>query len=332
MEHVSTRYQQGSFLRLWHKPDVLQVATEVNPIPRHFPSLYAASVAAIGRLDPVNIGYFLNMMRKCAIGTALLLLQNPRPETMPSYAEKLRNFIISTCSFSEFADIDYSELFALVERFMDERRAADPRAVDREASLVPIIGATGIIRAEMHNESIVSRFFRAWTMSLMPIFHERLNFKQFYKVSQGMRKAGLLRGPNLRLPIIVHFRRAMPTEDKYRPAGDRIALTAFCQPAQTIPADSTCAVCVSDLEVGAEDPDEKPVFTSCNHYFHQTCLVSWVNDSAMPTANTCPSCRTVLCEGRRRVPASMPEERAPVYDDDVEIYSLFNDDDSMFIE
>jgi hypothetical protein len=332
MERLLTRYQQGSFLRLWHKSDVLQFATEVNPVLRHFPSLYAASVAAIARIDPVNVGYFLGIMRKCATGTALLLLQNSTLETMPSWAETLRSFVIVTCPISEFADINYSELFALLVHFMDERRAVDSLAVGREASLFPILGGEGILRAELYNVRIVNRFFRAWIMSLMPVFHQHLTFKQFYKVSQGLRKGGWRRGPDLAVPIVVQMHLTIPTEDEYRPAGDRIALTVFCQPAQTVPADSTCAVCVSDLEIGGEDPDEKPVVTSCNHYFHPLCLDSWVNKSAMPTANTCPSCRTVLCDGRPRVPASMLEELAPVDDGLFDTYSVFYDDESLFVE
>jgi hypothetical protein len=332
MERILNHYQKGSFLRLWDKSDVLQFATEINPIPRHFPSLYAASVAAIARVDPENFGYFLNIMRKCATGTALLLLQNPTLETMPGWAETLRNFVIATCPFSEFADINYSELFALLERFMDERRAADPLAVGRETLLVPILGGAGILRAELYNVRIVNRFFRAWIMSLMPVFHQHLTFKQFYKVSQGLRKGGWRRGPDLGVPIVVQMHLTMPTEDEYRPTGDRIALTAFCQPIQTVPADYTCAVCVSDLEIGAEDPGEKPVVTSCNHYFHQLCLDSWVNDSAMPTANTCPSCRIVLCDGRSRVPTTMLEEHAPADDDLSDTYTPYYDDESLFVE
>jgi hypothetical protein len=40
--------------------------------------------------------------------------------------------------------------------------------------------------------------------------------------------------------------------------------------------------------------------TKCGHFFQQTCLDGWVNDSGMDTSNTCPSCRTKLCDRRQR--------------------------------
>jgi hypothetical protein len=142
----------------------------------------------------------------------------------------------------------------------------------------------------------------------MPIFNHHLSFTQFYKVSQGFRNGGIQRGADIAVPIVVRMRMFIPTEDEYQSTGDRIARAAFCQPAETVPAGTTCAVCVGDFELGAEDPDEKalgaekPVVTACKHYFHEACLDQWVNGFAMVTANTCPSCRMELCEGRPREP------------------------------
>jgi hypothetical protein len=52
-------------------------ATEINPIRQRFPSLYAASVSAIQWLDPIKLGQFISMIRRCASTTAALLLQDP---------------------------------------------------------------------------------------------------------------------------------------------------------------------------------------------------------------------------------------------------------------
>jgi hypothetical protein len=265
-------------------------------------------VAAIETGDPVIVGYFLAMIRNCASRTAMLLLQNPSPDSLPEWADLLRSFIIATCPMREVSDIDFDELTALLEVWMDERRAADPQAAEREASLVPILDEEGALRAEMYNARIIRRFFRTWIAALMPVFHHHLSFTQFYKVSQGFRNGGIQRGADIAVPIVVRMRMFIPTGDEYQSTGDWIALTAFCQSAETVPAGTTCAVCISDFELGAEDPDEKalgaekPVVTACKHYFHEACLDQWVNDSAMTTGNTCPSCRMELCEGRPREP------------------------------
>jgi hypothetical protein len=60
------------------------------------------------------------------------------------------------------------------------------------------------------------------------------------------------------------------------------------------------------IEVGGNE--EQVVVTKCGHYFHKACICSWVNDSGMETANTCPSCRFVLCERRERVHPSSEEQ------------------------
>jgi hypothetical protein len=298
MDRIFNRYQQGSFLRLWNKSDVLHLAAEINPVRLSFPSLYTASVAAIETGDPVIVGYFLAMIRKCAVRIAMLLLQNPSPDSLPQWADLLRSFIIATCPMREVSDIDFDELTALLEVWMDERRAADLQAAEREASLVPILDEEGALRAEMYNARIVRRFFRTCIAALTPVFHHHLSLTQFYKVSQGFRNRGIQRGANIAVPIVVRTRMFIPTVDEYQSTGDRIALTAFCQPAKTVLAGTTCAVCVSDFELGAE----KSVVTACKHYFHEACLDQWVNDSAMATGNTCPSCRMELCEGRPREP------------------------------
>jgi hypothetical protein len=206
----------------------------------------------------------------------------------------------------EVSDIDFDELTALLEVWMDERRAADPQAAEWEGSLVPMLDEEGALRAEMYNARIVRRFFGTWIAALMPIFHHHLSLTQFYKVSQGFRNGGIQRGADIAVPIVVRMRMFISTEDEYQSTGDRIARAAFCQPAETVPAGTTCAVCVSDFELGTEDSDEnalgaeKPVVTACKHYFYEACLDQWVNNFAMVTANTCPSCRMELCKGRPR--------------------------------
>jgi hypothetical protein len=48
------------------------------------------------------------------------------------------------------------------------------------------------------------------------------------------------------------------------------------------------------------EEDNEIVVTKCGHFFHQVCLDGWVNDPGMEASNTCPSCRTKLCDRRQR--------------------------------
>lgn len=79
----------------------------------------------------------------------------------------------------------------------------------------------------------------------------------------------------------------------------------FCKYVNEVPKEVSCTVCVHEVKIDMNEKEEKPVVTTCGHIFHEICLDTWVNDSAASTAHTCRSCRAVMCEGRRRVLASM---------------------------
>lgn len=102
-------------------------------------------------------------------------------------------------------------------------------------------------------------------------------------------------------------------DDQYVPDGPRIHLDAFCRPAPSAPllSDIDCVICnnsVTTLETGDET-----VVTACQHYYHAECLTSWVNDSAVRSSNTCPQCRTVMCEARATKPVENVMESGSDY-------------------
>ncbi|KAF2252149.1 hypothetical protein BU26DRAFT_561917 [Trematosphaeria pertusa] len=87
------------------------------------------------------------------------------------------------------------------------------------------------------------------------------------------------------------------TAVEYRPTGNPIPREKFCHSYRTLPED--CGVCQEEI-TQAEAEAGGVVSTLCGHLFHDECLYQWVNGSAMSKANTCPVCRTVLCEARDR--------------------------------
>jgi hypothetical protein len=90
--------------------------------------------------------------------------------------------------------------------------------------------------------------------------------------------------------------------DDYRPAGNRISMRAFCEYAANVPQETKCSICLSKVTISLNTMGQHPTVTPCKHYFHAKCLDDWVNEAAMSTSNSCPSCRAVLCKAWSRVP------------------------------
>ncbi|KAH7080965.1 hypothetical protein FB567DRAFT_551738 [Paraphoma chrysanthemicola] len=70
--------------------------------------------------------------------------------------------------------------------------------------------------------------------------------------------------------------------------------THFQDPTNT---DDACPICTDPNP--EDDSDMRVVRTSCNHVFHRTCLVSWLN-SLHNRSGTCPNCRHKMYEARGR--------------------------------
>lgn len=51
--------------------------------------------------------------------------------------------------------------------------------------------------------------------------------------------------------------------------------------------DVKCSICLDDLcEGNEENPDKKIVKTTCNHYFHRSCITTWLREH-----RNCPLCQ-----------------------------------------
>ena len=82
--------------------------------------------------------------------------------------------------------------------------------------------------------------------------------------------------------------------------------------------DTTCPICVVELEFTANDPKQLP----CKHVFHQGCLLPWLE-----VHNSCPLCRLELptddpvYEKGRKERARL--NKSPGYEDDEEEWDPF---------
>lgn len=87
------------------------------------------------------------------------------------------------------------------------------------------------------------------------------------------------------------------SEVEYKPVGRRIPKDSYSHVYRPLPV--TCSICQD--EITSEQGEQGVVVsTPCGHLFHAECLDQWVNESAMETSNTCPECRTEICEKRER--------------------------------
>jgi hypothetical protein len=152
---------------------------------------------------------------------------------------------------------------------------------------------------------------RGIVIGLRSTFREEMTFSQRWRMASGFEHAHR-KGCSVVVPAsLIEMREPPPPEvpeDMYRNIGPPIDTEMFCQSTSTVPTGTVCSICIADVTSDADEADQKPVVTTCGHYFHEQCLDAWVNDSAMSKSHTCPSCRAVMCEARPRIPEEMPPQ------------------------
>jgi hypothetical protein len=157
--------------------------------------------------------------------------------------------------------------------------------------------------------SVTGNILRAILLSMRSTFLEELTFSQHWHVTSGCERASR-QGSRVAVPLWLVEMREHPSpevpEDMYRNIGPPIDMAMFCQSTPSVPTNTLCPICIADVTADTNGTGQKPVVTTCGHYFHEQCLNSWVNDSAMSKSHTCPSCRAVMCVARPRIPADTP--------------------------
>jgi hypothetical protein len=173
------------------------------------------------------------------------------------------------------------------------------------------------LRQGLHDLDLILRGF---VVGLHSTLREVLAFSQYCKMIKSLQRsrscssqadipAWLLDVPTPTIPGAIPSPQqdTPPLEefvvDDYQPTGNRISMRAFCEYTANVPEKTKCSICMSKVTTGLNMMGQHPTVTACKHYFHQECLDGWVNESAMSTSNSCPSCRAVLCKARSRVPA-----------------------------
>jgi hypothetical protein len=271
------------------------------------PSILSVIVDTIHHASPRDVGKCLSVVRQLSCRLAIFLLQSPTSEQTEEYCAQLHEHVQSYYPTIDISNTKLVELAAVLSRGMQYRRADNPQHVYLESALLPLNNDEARLRACMYNATLTRQIFHGLMVGLRPALHDNYNFAQFRIVARGY-GVEEWRRTDLPDPEIFGIQIVLPevcVKEEYRPTGKRVPLRQFCEPAKTVPDGCTCSICANDVET---EGDAALVVTACGHYFHQTCIDAWVNESCMRTANLCPICRAKMCAVRPRVPASMLQQ------------------------
>jgi hypothetical protein len=208
-------------------------------------------------------------------------------------------------------EVRLEELAAALSTLRDRLLAQDARYAVKEEALLPLNTQEAMDQAYVFTYPLAQRVFAAIVDEHQETFHRSYTFREYFRISRAFaRDVSDLDGtfiPSLDAmrAQLVQFEPS-ETEIEYQSTGERVPMRAFCDPARRTEESSTCSVCMADIE--REGCSKRIAQAVCKHFFPLKCLDSWVNDSGMPTSNTCPSCRYILCEPRQRAHPTQRED------------------------
>jgi hypothetical protein len=279
-------------------------STEVR---QYCTSILAATESAIESTSPQEVGTLFSVLRKCILTLGILILQEPTNAQLNSFIMKLQVFIFCRCPNVRPWNMHLGELAALIRSSMRQQSDADPAYRSGIEELRSIQTWAEVDKACCLNSDITARINTTMYREMLPALRAKYSLKQMVAFSRAYRREDCYYNYELPLPLLrpVEFD-IDDSEAEYHGVGQRIDLSAFCKPVESVLDDTICPVCVTEIDGAERDrEEEQPVLTKCGHTFHKRCLDIWVNDSAMKGSNACPSCRAVLCEPRKRLHASL---------------------------
>ena len=284
--------------------------------------LFEVTEDVIEILPAQDAGAFFSVVHKCVECLVVWIgfeLDGPTDDHVHLFSRQLKDYINARFPEADICTTAVKDLAKLVTDALQRARARNPEYTEVMAQVMQPGWTDEQLQKlfRMHLE-LVKRINRALFQGLLPKLTIEYSFSKMLAFTSAYRRESqnlnddfpLLRDDLVELEID-------ETEKEYEAFGARIELLEFCTPAVLLPVPgAACSICVTDF-AGKEDAGgNHPVVTKCKHFFHQDCLDKWVNESAMKTSNTCPECRTVLCEPRKRLHASLGIRPAVELEDD----------------
>jgi hypothetical protein len=316
LTHLYHRVNQAWILAFWTKPH--ETPTETLHNARHrlpLRSLFAVAEHLIAHAPPSEFGRFLSLVRTASKYLGLLLMQHPTPAQVDVYCHAVQGMMCEKCPNAPVEELGMaiSEIARRIKTAMLRRRIYEPDMQLIESTLLPLSDADARWRAMVFNLYATGQPFITLMTGLRKMFRERYSFVKWVRVSRGFQREER-RVDRMPDPEILGIQTNVDFQGEYeehllRPTGERVPLEKFCRGVgmECVAEGAKCSICVDDIAHEPQDHkgDWAPVITACGHYFHDTCLDEWVNDSGMRTANLCPECRAEMCEGRSRVPVEL---------------------------
>ena len=297
---------------------------DLDELHRYFPSLAIVVPGVVSQVSAKNVGWFFATLERTAIILTAFLTQHPTPEQIQRYCKDLENYLEMECSdCPALRELHLRELATFCEAKLEGRRLSGPRAFREVSSLPPLTNREAFWIVSAFLEPATVQVLSAMSQAHIPTCRSNMSFREFVEASRGY-KDGMLHS-TIELPFTYLGDSDddvnSDMDDDLQPTGDRIRIEDFCKPVQSVPEGVACAVCMVDVREDNKN-EERPVITKCAHYFHQVCLDSWVNESAMNAANACPQCRAEMCQARAREPVARLENEGQEAEDDDFIDSM----------
>lgn len=308
------RTRQAYQISRWRRVKLTKMNTEeCLAIRRACTCLFTVTEDVIEALHPWEVGAFVSVLHKCV---EALIAYIPMVEDEFGYSavdevnifsRELKDYVARRFRDVDICDSAILELAALITTMLHLERESNPEyAAARADAERPGYTQEQLDKLFSMHRRIMKRINLALFHGLLLKLHAEYSLTEMVMFTRAYRREDhnldddfpLLRDDIVELDVD-------ETEAEYKVAGERVEPSAFCKPAKSVPKDTECSVCLIEFDGTKEAEDELPVLTECGHFFHKVCLDKWVNDSAMKASNTCPSCRTVLCEPRERLHASV---------------------------
>lgn len=277
-----------------------------------YPAFVELRRDALTHGSPEEIGQFYSVIHKATRAIAVFLIQSPTAACMRIYCEQWEAYLASRCPTIPTQHLSLHHFVTFIRTLREAAYLEQVNYEEREHALLPIRDEETYAKAENFLGTFTGPAFYAMMDTDYGAFHGHFSTSQFRGFLRGFGKEqmvweGLPGAPllntewQLRERTVVQFD-INDTSLEYEVTGDPIDDTEFCRASSPPDDGTTCSICASDFE--DLESTQSAVVTKCGHYYHFNCLNCWVNRSALPNSNTCPSCRTVLCKRRERVHVS----------------------------
>lgn len=283
--------------------------------------LFEVTEEVIDLLYPQDAGSFFSVIHKCVEYLVVCIgfkLAGHADDHVNLFSRQLKDFINTRFPGAAVCTTAVKDLAKLVMDILQRAQAQNQEF----AEVIAQVSQPGRTDEQvqklllMHLE-LTEGINRALFRGLLPKLTIEYSFTSAYRrESQNLDDSfPLLREDTVELEVD-------ETEKEYEAFGARVAIVAFCRLAVLLPPSGTsCSICVTEFEGQEDIGGNPPVLTKCEHFFHRDCLDKWVNESAMKTSNTCPECRTVLCEPRERLHASLGAVRTVDHEPDASSFT-----------